>query len=280
MAVDQDVLKVQVKDHWERETCGTRYGENQDRKTYFDQIATARYELEPYIPGFADFPSGRGRSILEIGVGAGSDFANWCAHADHATGIDLTERAIALTTERLQLNGVDPSRYTLRTTDAENLPFADASFDLVYSWGVLHHSPRTERAFQEVFRVLRPGGTIRVMIYHAPSWVGWQLYLLHGLARGKPFKSVREICSDHLESPGTKVYSRAEARTMVEAIGFRDVTIGTLLAPGDLLTIKLSGKYQSPVFRLIQACYPRWLIRMLGHRFGLNLTIVATKPAE
>jgi ubiquinone/menaquinone biosynthesis C-methylase UbiE len=179
-------LKSRVKAHWEDETCGTRYADAVDRQVYFQDISDTRYQLEPYILQFADFASAKGKQVLEIGVGAGADFLNWCQHAKHATGIDLTEAAIRLTDERLCLNGIPAERYTLQTSDAENLPFEANSFDILYSWGVLHHTPDTYRAFQEAFRVLRPGGTMKVMIYHVPSWVGLMLYLRYAVPHGKP----------------------------------------------------------------------------------------------
>ena len=110
-----DALKERVRDHWQRETCGTRYGEAADRLTWFRDIARARQTLEPYIASFARFEEAAGKRILEIGVGAGSDFTEWCRHAEHATGIDLTEAAITLTTERLALEGVPASRFTLKS---------------------------------------------------------------------------------------------------------------------------------------------------------------------
>ena len=80
-------LKSAVRSHWEEETCGTRYGEAADRREWFREVSAARYGIEPYIAAFADFPSALGKDILEIGVGAGADFENWCAHARHTTGI-------------------------------------------------------------------------------------------------------------------------------------------------------------------------------------------------
>jgi ubiquinone/menaquinone biosynthesis C-methylase UbiE len=271
-------LKAKVKEHWERETCGTRYGESSDRKQYFAEISASRYALEPYIPPFADFASALGRSVLEIGVGAGADFENWCEHAEHATGVDLTERGIALSAERLSLKGVAPQRYTLRTADAENLPFADNSFDIVYSWGVLHHSPNTERCFAEAWRVLRPGGQLKAMVYHTPSWTGLMLQLQHGIARGRFGMTMKDALFNHLESPGTKAYTLGEANEFLDRTGYANIRLATKLGPGDTLTINPSGKYQSSFFRLIWRIYPRWLVRGLGDRLGLNLLITATKP--
>lgn len=269
--------KAEVKQHWERETCGTRYGESQDRRKYFAEISASRYTLEPYIPPFAEFGSASGRSILEIGVGAGSDFENWCAHAGHATGVDLTERGITLTAERLGLNGISPQRYTLRTADAESLPFADGTFDIVYSWGVLHHSPDTERCFEEALRVLRPGGQLKAMIYHTPSWTGLMLQLQHGIARGRIRMTMKEAIYHHLESPGTRAYTLGEAREVLNRIGYTDISLSSKLSPSDLLTIHPSDKYESLFFRLIWRAYPRWLVRRLGDKRGLNLLITATK---
>lgn len=280
VTTDNAAQKAKVKQHWERETCGIRYAEAADRKEYFRQISSARYELEPYIPPFADFESAAGKRVLEIGVGAGSDFENWCKHAAHATGIDLTEAAIRLTTERLTLNGVPAERYTLQTADAENLPFEDNSFDIVYTWGVLLCTPDTERAYRETFRVLKPGGTIRTMVYHVPSWVGLQLYLLYGLGRGKLTATMKEVMCEHLESPGTKGYTLAEGRQLLAGCGYSRVEATTKLAVGDFLDIKLSSKYNSPMFELLRRVYPRWLVRLMGDRYGTNLMMTAVKPDD
>lgn len=278
VSIQHQQAKTQVKEHWETESCGTRYGADEDRQQYFEEISAARYRLEPYIQPFADFKSAHGLNVLEIGVGAGSDFQHWVDHAAHATGVDLTERAIDLTCERLQLSSTPHQRYTLRTADVEQLPFADESFDLVYSWGVLHHSPDTVRAFGEAFRVLKPGGTLRAMIYHDPSWTGLMLYLRYGVLFRQFRKSPREIIFKYLESPGTKVYTSEEASRFLTQIGFVDLKLSTKLGPGDLLTIRPSRKYDSYLFKVVRMVYPRWLVRLMGDRYGLNLLVSALKP--
>ncbi len=273
-----DALKTRVRNHWEQETCGTRYGEAADRLTWFRDIARKRKTLEPYIGPFARFDEAAGKCILEIGIGAGSDFIEWCRRADHATGVDLTEAGVALTAERLALEGVSDSKFTLTTADAEALPFSNASFDIVYSWGVLHHTPHTQKAYREALRVLKPGGVARTMVYHIPSWTALMLYMVHGLAKGRPSIGLRGAVFEHLESPGTKAYTTSEGSALAKGAGFEDVRVTTKLGPGDLLEIKPSARYQSPLARIVWALYPRPLIRLLGDRFGLYLLIEGRKP--
>lgn len=265
-----DELKRSVKQHWESEVCGSRYAFNGDTMS---SMEVARYRLEPEILDFAQFPLYEGRKVLEIGVGAGVDHLSWHRAGADVYGVDLTMAAVNLTSERLRAGGFSIGSERLRQADAEDLPFPDNVFDLVYSWGVLHHTPDTQRAFAEAHRVCKPGGEVRVMIYHHPSWTALMLYAIHGLLKLRPAYSLRQVVYDHLESPGTKTYTATEARKMLTAVGFEALHVWSGLSAGDKLDIKLSKRYQSAAARLIYRVYPRWLVRLCGHRLGLNLFI-------
>lgn len=267
-----------VKRHWESETAGIRYSSSIEPAEFYDEVRAARYELEPFIKSFAGFESAKGLEVLEIGVGAGADFSNWVTAGAKATGIDLTAAAVEHTRAHLDSLGVEGDQYELQQANAEGLPFSDDSFDMVYSWGVLHHSPDTAGALAEVRRVLRPGGQMKIMVYNKNSWSAWMMWGVHGLLKGRPLKSPKICVYEHLESPGTKSYSVGEARELVSGIGFENVRITTVLGPGDLLTIKRSQRYGSFFSRIAFAIYPRWLVRALGDRFGLYMLISADKP--
>jgi ubiquinone/menaquinone biosynthesis C-methylase UbiE len=274
------LTKEQVRKHWETETAGIRYGEGTDTESFYRSIEQQRYLLEPVIPSFAHFEGYAGKRILEIGIGGGVDFSRFVHHGALATGVDLTQGGIAHTLERLNALNRQGRTYYLSQADAENLPFKDNRFDLVYSWGVMHHTPDTERALAEAFRVLRQGAHLKAMIYHTPSWTGWMLWVRYALLAGRPLLSPRRCVYEQLESPGTKAYSVTEAEHMLEKLGFKIVQVTTKLGPGDLLTIKASKRYQGLAYRLIWTLYPRWLVRLLGDRFGLYLLIMAQKPLE
>ncbi|HJU69142.1 MAG TPA: class I SAM-dependent methyltransferase [Gemmatimonadaceae bacterium] len=270
---DPSLLKQQIKEYWEAEPCGTRGVEAEDRKRFFDQIERERYEWEPYIPQYAKFDRARGKRLLEIGVGAGTDFINWVRHGAIATGVDLTDRGVNLTRERLGLEGLTAD---VRRADAENLPFEDNSFDVVYSNGVLHVPPNPARAIAEAHRVLKPGGTFVGLIYNVHSWVGFMLWGVHCLAKGRPWKGPRWAIYHYLESPGTNAYTVRETRELFSR--FSVVDVRTQLGHGDLLLMRPGAKYNRNVlYRLLWRLWPRWLIRRLGNRFGMAMIIEAVK---
>lgn len=265
--------KRAVGDFWEQGSCGEIYAEGADERARFEAQARARYAMEPFIHPFARFSEGAGKDVLEIGVGMGADHVEWARHAPRSlVGIDLTARAVGFTRRRLALYGL---RSDVRTADAENLPLPDASFDVVYSWGVLHHSPDTRRAVDEVRRVLRPGGRAAVMVYHRPALVGKVLWARYALMRGKLGTTLDEIYASYLESPGTKAYTREGARELFR--GFSRVEMSVELSSGDLMEGEAGQRHRGPALSLARRVWPRGLIRRWGREQGLFLLIDAVR---
>jgi SAM-dependent methyltransferase len=270
---EQDALKEQVRDFWNTESCGERYAISEDVARALAEQSKTRYELEPYLPLFARFEEGHGRDVLEIGVGMGADHLEWRRHNPRRlTGVDLTSRAVNFTRARFEAAGLQAD---VRVADAETLPFEDASFDIVYSWGVLHHSPNTKAAIAEVRRVLRPGGTARIMIYHSRSIAGAVLWLRYALLAGRPGRRLSSIYAEHLESPGTKAYSLEETRALFS--GFRDVTLRTELCSADLFLPGAGRRHAGALLTIARRLWPRALVRRFLSGNGLHLLIEARK---
>jgi ubiquinone/menaquinone biosynthesis C-methylase UbiE len=224
-----DATKEQVRAHWEADPCGGKLtGEHPGTPEFYAEVERARYELEPFIPSFAEFDRWQARDVLEIGVGLGTDFTRFARAGARLHGVDLTQAAVDLARRRLDLEGLSAD---VRQADAEALPFADESFDLVYSWGVLHHTPDTNRALHEVRRVLRPGAEARIMLYSRRSWVALGVWLKYGLGRGRPDRSFAELLAGHMESPGTKAYTQRELEQLFA--GFHDVRYRRFVTPYD-----------------------------------------------
>src|SRR5437870_5473495 len=161
-------LKKQVRAFWQAHPCGTKFSDAETgTREFYDRIETHRYEKEWHIPEAADFAGARGLRVLEIGCGMGTDGAQFARAGADYTGVDLTEAAIELARKRFELSDLHGN---FQVADAENLEFPDESFDLVYSHGVLHHTPDTARAVREIHRVLKPGGRAIVMLYHRGSY--------------------------------------------------------------------------------------------------------------
>jgi SAM-dependent methyltransferase len=290
-------LKERVRAFWQANPCGTKFADAEPgTRRFYELVEKHRYEKEWHIPRAADFAGARGLRVLEIGCGLGTDGAQFAKAGADYTGVDLTEAAVELARTNFALCDLPG---TFRAADAENLDFADSSFDLVYAHGVLHHTPDTARAVGEVHRVLRAGGRAVVMLYHRNSYnyrvnirvmrrTGVHLLrfesgikLVHKLT-GEPVDSLREHGrklreeyngylstaeflsrnTDGAGNPLARVYSRPEARKLFQ--GFSEVT----------LRAHFLNKRFLPV---IGDLLPRSVEASLAARWGWHLWIYARK---
>jgi ubiquinone/menaquinone biosynthesis C-methylase UbiE len=224
--------KLRAREQWGQDPCGAEYDREHELGTreFFDAIERHRYsEYAPWMPRLMEFEKFRDARLLEIGCGMGSDLLQFSRGGARCIGIDLTPRSIEITQHRFKLYGADGA---FMISDGEHLPFRSESFDVVYSNGVLHHTPDTEGAIREVHRVLRPSGVAKVMLYHRNSLNYWfEIVLRRGVLGGQFLRgrSAEEIMShvieysDHGATPLVKVYSRKEARALFNC--FRHVII-------------------------------------------------------
>jgi SAM-dependent methyltransferase len=223
--------EAEVFEYWQAGSCGTVHASSTPgSREYYDEIEAARYQLEPFIHEFADFTRWRDRRVLEIGVGAGTDFLNFARAGAILTGVDLTPAGIEHAQRRLALEGLEAE---LAVASGETLPYRDASFDLVYSWGVIHHAERPHRIVREIRRLLAPGGEARVMLYGRHSWAAYKLWVRHALVVARPRRTLASVIGEHLESPGTRAYTRQEIELLFAGAGFEHVGIEGFPTPYD-----------------------------------------------
>jgi len=247
----------QIRDFWETLPCGAKHASSPEgTREFFSEVEAQRYELEPFISQYAQFEQAKGQRVLEIGVGMGTDFVQFARAGAEATGVDLTEHGVRLVRERLAIEGLNADA---QVANAERLPFPDGQFDVVYSWGVLHHTSDPDRAINEALRMLRPGGRLCVMLYARRSWVAFGLWGRYALLRGRPWRSLADVVANHMESDGTRAYTPSELQKRFGAL--EDLSIGHVGTPYDR---RVAGK----------------LADITGDRLGWFLVVTGRAPRE
>jgi ubiquinone/menaquinone biosynthesis C-methylase UbiE len=157
-----------VKTFWDGNPCQSDLSSEQDRRKYFEDISRKRYQgREWHVPAVAKFSAFRGKDVLEVGCSIATDGLEFAKNGARYVGVDLTPKSIELAKERFNLFGA-PGQFEVANAE-KRLPFPNDSFDHVYSFGVIHHSPIPESIVREIHRVLRPGGTLTVMLYNRNS---------------------------------------------------------------------------------------------------------------
>lgn len=216
-----------VRDYWNARPCNIRHSpEPVGTRAYFDQVRDRKYFIEPHIPRFADFPRWAGKRVLEIGCGIGTDTVSFAQAGARVTAVDLSDKSLEIARQRVAVYGLQ-DRVRFFHANAENLSATVPieSFDLIYSFGVIHHTPHPDKVMRQLVHYTRPGSTIKVMVYHRHATKVGGLLLRSGLQ----FWKLDELIARHSEAqtgcPVTYSYTPRTAGELVEAQGFRVTSV-------------------------------------------------------
>lgn len=250
---NSEVQKQQVRDFWNRNVNQFNQLQREDVGTreFYEAAERLRYEYHYHLFPLFDkvatkFPGGK---LLEIGCSMGNDTIQFARRGMQVTGVDITEAAISLISQRFQLYGLEGD---FRVADAEHLPFEDNTFDVVYSFGVLHHTPDTAGAIEEARRVLKPSGKAYVMLYNTRS-LNWLAHRLTGI----PFDGSKDD-----PCPVEKSYLPYRAKKFFKHYSVTNLSIDYLYGTG---------------WGVVNRFMPKTLHRALGKGLGWHLMIEATK---
>ena len=265
-----------VRDYWNRRPCNIRHSQQPvGSKEYFDEVESRKYFVEPHIPGFAEFERWRGKQVLEIGCGIGTDTINFARHGAEVTVAELSDESLKVAQQRADVFGVG-NNITFNNGNAEKLTdFVPVKhYDLVYSFGVIHHSPHPERILEQATQYVRPGSTLKVMVYNRLSWKVLWMVLKHG---NGDFRKTKQLIAEHSEaqfgSPVTYAYTKRELRELLGRYGFRvdDVFVD------HIFPWRIKDYVQ---YRYVKVWYFRWipdkLFRKLERALGWHLCATAT----
>jgi 2-polyprenyl-3-methyl-5-hydroxy-6-metoxy-1,4-benzoquinol methylase len=213
----------QVRTYWDRRPCNVRHSPKPvGTREYFDEVEARKYFVEPHIPRFAEFERWRGKRVLEIGCGIGTDTINFARHGATVTAVDLSPESLDLARKRAEVFGFQDQVRFYSGSAEELTQFVPVEpYDLIYSFGVIHHTPHPERVIGQMRNYAQPGTTTKVMVYYRHSWkVFW---IVMGYGKGR-FWRLQDLVAEHSEAqtgcPVTYTYTRDEGRRLIESSGF------------------------------------------------------------
>ena len=274
-----EVPVERVQEYWDARPCNIRHSPRPvGSEEYFNEVEFRNYRVEPHIPDVAEFERWRGKRVLEIGCGIGADTINFARHGAAVTAVDLSEKSLAVARQRAEVFGLS-DRINFVRVDAEELDRAlhsAPSYDLVYSFGVIHHTPNPDRVLGQIRKQLKPGGELKVMVYNRRSWK--VLWIVVALVKGRFWKA-DELIAQHSEAqtgcPVTYSYSRQSGRDWLEQAGFKVTRI----------TVDHIFPYRIPdylQYRYVKVWCFRWIPRRVFHwlekRLGWHLLLSAEAP--
>jgi 2-polyprenyl-3-methyl-5-hydroxy-6-metoxy-1,4-benzoquinol methylase len=264
-----------VRAYWDNRPCNIRHSTKPvGSREYFDEVEARKYFVEYHIPGFAEFARWRGKKVLEIGCGIGTDTINFARAGAQVTTVDLSGESMELARQRAKVFGLE-ERIRFCPGNAEQLStfVPPEPYDLIYSFGVIHHTPHPDAVLEELRKYTRPGTTVKIMVYHRRSWkVAW---ILATEGKGQ-FWKLQDVVAKNSEAqtgcPVTYTYTRSEGRRLLERHGFRV----TEVQAEHIFPYRIADYVK---YRYVKEWYfrgmPRPLFRLLERRFGWHLLLTA-----
>jgi ubiquinone/menaquinone biosynthesis C-methylase UbiE len=205
-----------VKAYWNRRPCNIRHSTKPlGTREYFDEVEARKYFVEPHIPLFAQFERWRGKKVLEIGCGIGTDSVNFCRAGAELTAIDVSEKSLEVARKRVEVYGLKAQLYCGSAEELSSHVPAEP-YDLIYSFGVIHHTPHPERVFEEIKKLCGPKTEVRVMLYAKWSWK--VLWIIAKYGRGAFWRAgelVRVYSEAQTGCPVTYYYSAKDIRNLM-----------------------------------------------------------------
>ena len=270
----RDVPIARVKDFWNARPCNVRHSAKPvgDRE-YFEEVEARKYFIEPHIPRFAEFSRWAGKRVLEIGCGIGTDTINFARAGASVTAVDLSDQSLEIARKRAALCGCTNIAFVQANVERLATAIPVEPYDLVYSFGVIHHTPQPELALAQIRSFLAPNGTLKLMLYHRYSWKALSIVMTYGQGA---FWNWDEIIAKHSEAqegcPVTYTYTRREVRELIAAI---DCKVENMFVD-HIFPWRIADYVQYRYKRVWYfAMLPPPLFRWLENHFGWHLCVTA-----
>lgn len=256
-------IKKVIQEYWTKNVPGLdlvckKY--TSEQKEFYLEADVYRYKYDSYILPLIDSFAEKGREVLEIGCGIGSDSRYISKRGSNITSLDLSFDNVHFSLKGMEVLGLQGKGVN---ADAEHLPFKDNSFDVVYSFGVLHHTLDTQKAINEVYRVLKPKGKSVIMLYHK-GYAYYALLFMHGYKKLFGVYNQDKLMSRYDSTPLSRLYSKKEIGRIFKNFSHLDITVTAF-----------GGTQAHPILK-----YVHWLLKkskFLMRNFGSFLIIRGEK---
>jgi 2-polyprenyl-3-methyl-5-hydroxy-6-metoxy-1,4-benzoquinol methylase len=269
-----NVAIEQVASYWNKRPCNIRHSTSEvGTRQYFDEVEARKYLVEPHIPGFAEFSRWQGKKVLEIGCGIGTDTINFARAGAQVTAVDLSVESLNLAKQRADMFGLS-DLITFYHANAEELSSVVPlqPYDLVYSFGVIHHTPFPERVIEQIRQhYVAPGSTVKIMVYHRHSYKVFRIVMTEGKGAFWRLDQLVAYSSEAQSgSPVSYSYTRDSVRELLE-----DFTI-TKTQVEHIFPYRIPDYVQYRYVKEWQFRYlPDPVFRWLEHQFGWHLCVTA-----
>jgi len=188
-------------------------------RLYFDEVEQRKYFVEPHIPAFADFIRWRGKRVLEIGCGIGTDSINFARHGADLTIVELSDKSLDVTRQRFDVYGLEARFIQGNAEEIGRLIDAEEKFDLIFSFGVVHHTPSPRTIIEQLPHFMHADSELRLMIYNKFSWKVFWIYAVLGW---RHLGGLRGLVARYSEAqtgcPVTYIYSDSDARRLLQGL--------------------------------------------------------------
>jgi len=247
-----------VKKFWNDRPCNVRHSKKEiGTKEYYDEVERKRYTAEPHIPNFADFESWQGKKVLEIGCGMATEGINFARSGAEYSGTDLSAESLDLAKKRFEVYNKE-GKFYLGNSEKLSSFLPIEKYDLIYSFGVIHHSPHPEKIISEIKKYMHENSVLKIMLYASESWKNYMI------ESGFDQPEAQYGC------PIANTYTKDEVKTLLE--GFEVVSIEQdHIFPYKIESYK-QGKYEKqPWFESM----PPEIFGVLKKNLGWHLLITA-----
>ena len=267
-----------VQKYWDNRPCNIRHSNAEfGTKKYFDETESRKYFVEPHIPGFANYNEWHGKKVLEIGCGIGTDTINFARAGAIVTAVDYSKESLNIAKKRAETLRVDLWAGSIQFyhANAEELSktVPIEKYDLIYSFGVIHHTPHPEKVMSELKKYMGPYSVLKIMVYHRHSWKVLGMILADRMGG-----SVNELIARHSEAqtgcPVTYSYTRKSVLKLLEGFDVDDMFV-------DHIFPYKVDLYKQYIYKKVWwfRYMPKPLFRWLEQRFGWHLCVTATLAA-